>query len=31
MNAIVASQLLQRNEEDFETVSFLSQSLSFKT
>jgi len=31
MNAIVAKQLLWRNEEDFETASFLSQSLSFKT
>jgi len=31
MNAIVARQLLWRNEEDFETASLLSQSLSFKT
>jgi len=31
MNAIVARQLLWRNEEDFETESLLSQSLSFKT
>jgi len=31
MNAIVAKQLLWSNEEDFETESFLSQSLSFKT
>jgi len=31
MNAIVARQLLCRNEEDFETESLLGQSLSFKT
>jgi len=31
MNAIAAKQLLWRNEEDFETESLLSQSLSFKT
>jgi len=31
MNAIVTKQLLWRNEEDFETESLLSQSLSFKT
>ena len=31
MNAIVAKQLLWSNEEDFETESLLSQSLSFKT
>ena len=31
MNAIVAQQLLWSNEEDFETESLLSQSLSFKT
>jgi len=31
MNAIVAKQLLWRNEEDFETESLLGQSLSFKT
>jgi len=31
MNAIVARQLLWSNEEDFETESLLSQSLSFKT
>ena len=31
MNAIVAKQLLWRNEEDFNTESLLSQSLSFKT
>jgi len=31
MNAIVARQLPWRNEEDFETESLLSQSLSFKT
>ena len=31
MNAIVAKQWLRRNEEDFETESFLSQSSSFKT
>jgi len=31
MNAIVARQLLRRNEEDFETESLFSQSLSFKT
>jgi len=31
MNATVARQLLWRNEEDVETESLLSQSLSFKT
>jgi len=31
MNAIVATQLLWSNEEDFEIESLLSQSLSFKT
>jgi len=31
MNAIVAEQLLWSNEEDFETESLLSLSLSFKT
>jgi len=31
MKAIVAKQLLWSNEEDFETESLLSQSLSFKT
>jgi len=31
MNAIAAKQLLWRDEEDFETESLLSQSLSFKT
>jgi len=31
MNAIVARQLLLRSEENFETESLLSQSLSFKT
>jgi len=31
INATVAKQLLWRNEEDFETESLLSQSLSFKT
>jgi len=31
MNAIVAKQLLWRNEEDFETELVLSQSLRFKT
>jgi len=31
MNAIVAKQLLWRNEEDFETESLLSQGLRFKT
>jgi len=31
MNAIVSEQLLWSNEEDFETESLLSQSLSFKT
>jgi len=31
MNAIVAKQLLWSNEEDFETESLLSRSLSFKT
>jgi len=31
MNANVANQLLWSNEEDFETESLLSQSLSFKT
>ena len=31
MNAIAAKQLLWRNEEDFETESLLSQSLSFET
>jgi len=31
MSAIVARQLLWRNEEDFETESLLSQTLSFKT
>jgi len=31
MNAIVAKQLLWSSEEDFETESLLSQSLSFKT
>jgi len=31
LNAIVAEELLWSNEEDFETESFLSQFLSFKT
>jgi len=31
MNDIVAKQWLRRNEDDFETESLLSQSLSFKT
>ena len=31
MSAIVARQLLWRNEEDFETESLLSQTLRFKT
>jgi len=31
MNAIIAKQLLWRNEEDFETESLLNQSLRFKT